>query len=79
MPDHIPKVKVIVYICLNFATAGEGRRRRVDFHYSGPAVQDFFQKDCWAHHPKPYSEFVEWRAAEDRAIEEERSKLIPGL
>lgn len=43
------------------------------------ALQDFFQKECWAHHPKPYAEFMDWRNAEDAKIEADRSKLIPGI
>jgi hypothetical protein len=42
-------------------------------------VQDFFQKECWAHHPKPYQEFMDWRNKEDQLFEAERNKLIPGI
>lgn len=41
--------------------------------------QDFFQKDCWSHHPKPYQEFMDWRLKEDERIEAERRKLVPGI
>jgi hypothetical protein len=26
-----------------------------------PKVRDFFAKDCWAHHPKPYADYVEFK------------------
>lgn len=41
--------------------------------------QDFFQKECWAHHPKPYAEFMEWRKKEDERWEMERGRLVPGM
>lgn len=41
--------------------------------------QDFFSKDCWAHHPKPYQDFMDWRFEEDKLIASERSKLIPSV
>lgn len=41
-------------------------------------VQDFFQKECWAHHPKPYTDFMKWRADEDARWAAESSRLIPG-
>ena len=25
------------------------------------ALQDFFQKECWAHHPKPHQEYMDMR------------------
>lgn len=42
-------------------------------------AQDFFSKDCWAHHPKPYADFMDWRLEEDKLIASERSKLIPSV
>lgn len=44
-----------------------------------PKVKDFFQKECWAHHPKPHAEYMDWRKKEDEAYEAERAKLIPGM
>lgn len=44
-----------------------------------PKVKDFFQKECWAHHPKPHAEYMAQRAAQDAALEAERGKLIPGM
>ena len=41
-------------------------------------MQDFFQKECWAHHPKPYTDFMKWRADEDARWAAESSRLIPG-
>ena len=41
--------------------------------------QDFFQKDCWKHHPKPYQEFVDWRLKEDAKIESYRNSGAPAL
>eukprot|EP00955_Chlamydomonas_euryale_P060269 357663-Chlamydomonas_euryale.AAC.21 len=26
-----------------------------------PKVRDFYSKDCWAHHPKPYADFVDYK------------------
>ncbi len=43
------------------------------------SLQDFFQKDCWAHHPKPYQEYMDWRKKADEEYEAERNKLIPGM
>ena len=43
------------------------------------AAQDFFSKECWAHHPKPYAEFMEWRKSEDERWEAEKSRLVPGM
>jgi hypothetical protein len=39
-------------------------------------VQDFYQKPCWAHHPKPYADFVEWKQGEEREVQEMRKKQI---
>ena len=43
----------------------------------GACPQDFFQKDCWKHHPKPYQEFVDWRLKEDAKIESYRNHSGP--
>lgn len=50
------------------------------FHRPAPLFfqqQDFFEKPCWAHHPKPYTDFMEWRAAEDARLEAEDGDLLP--
>lgn len=44
-----------------------------------PKVKDFFEKDCWAHHPKPHQEYIDMKAAQDQAYDEETKKLVPGL
>jgi hypothetical protein len=44
-----------------------------------PKVKDFFQKECWKHHPKPHEEFMEWRKKEDARLVAESNKLIPGM
>ncbi|EIE20067.1 ankyrin [Coccomyxa subellipsoidea C-169] len=44
-----------------------------------PKVKDFFGKECWAHHPKPYAEFMEWRKKEDERWDMERGRLVPGM
>ena len=44
-----------------------------------PKVKDFFEKDCWAHHPKPHQEYIDLKSAQDAAYEEETKKLVPGL
>ncbi|KIZ01237.1 hypothetical protein MNEG_6725 [Monoraphidium neglectum] len=41
-----------------------------------PKVKDFFSKPCWAHHPKPYADFVEFRKKEHAALEEERKRAV---
>lgn len=38
--------------------------------------QDFFSKDCWAHHPKPYADFIEFKKKERAALEEERKRAV---
>lgn len=44
-----------------------------------PKVRDFYQKACWAHHPKPHADFIEAKLAEDKAFEQEQAKLVPGM
>ena len=41
-----------------------------------PKVKDFYQKDCWAHHPPPYADYVSFKAKEREALEAERKKAI---
>ena len=43
------------------------------------ALQDFFSKDCWAHHPKPYAEYMDWRKKEDERWENDVKRLVPGM
>lgn len=38
--------------------------------------QDFYSKDCWSHHPKPYGDFIEFKKKEFEALEAERKKAI---
>jgi hypothetical protein len=42
-------------------------------------MQDFFSKDCWKHHPRPYAEYMEWRKKEDERLDMERNRLVPGM
>lgn len=42
-------------------------------------AQDFFAKDCFAGHPKPYADFMDWRFREDAQYEADKQRLIPGL
>ena len=44
-----------------------------------PKVKDFFEKECWAHHPKPHQNYVEAKKKQDEAFEKEANKLIPGM
>eukprot|EP01026_Neomeris_dumetosa_P049207 TRINITY_DN42787_c0_g1_i1.p2 TRINITY_DN42787_c0_g1~~TRINITY_DN42787_c0_g1_i1.p2 ORF type:complete len:186 (+),score=37.28 TRINITY_DN42787_c0_g1_i1:42-599(+) len=44
-----------------------------------PKVKDFFEKECWQHHPKPHVDFMEWKKREEENLLKERNKLIPGL
>lgn len=38
--------------------------------------QDFYAKECWAHHPKPYADYVEFKIKEHDTIEAEHKKAI---
>lgn len=42
-------------------------------------MQDFFQKPCWAHHPKPYADYMEYKKKEEADQLADRQKLIPGM
>ncbi len=44
-----------------------------------PKVKDFYERECWSHHPKPHEEFIEYRKVVDAAFEEEKNKLVPGM
>lgn len=44
-----------------------------------PKVKDFFQKECWAHHPKPHADYMEWQLKQNEELQAERNKLIPGM
>ena len=59
-------------------TRAESQGRTADgLEIDGVAwLQDFYEKECWQHHPKPYADFMEWRLTEDRRLEEERKKTI---
>ncbi|KAL6752336.1 ankyrin repeat-containing domain protein [Haematococcus lacustris] len=39
-----------------------------------PKVSDFYQKECWAHHPLPYADYVEYKRKERDAWEEQRRR-----
>lgn len=39
-------------------------------------VQDFYAKECWAHHPKPYADFLDSRRREHEALEADRKRAI---
>jgi hypothetical protein len=39
-------------------------------------LQDFFSKPCWAHHPKPYADFMEFKRKEHEALEAERKRAV---
>lgn len=66
VPDHIPKIKVKSLPAGPSLHAGHqhtaltqaGQTLRWTFGARASPIhdapQDFFQKDCWAHHPKPY-------------------------
>jgi hypothetical protein len=38
--------------------------------------QDFYSKECWAHHPLPYADFVDFKRQERAELEAERKKLV---
>jgi len=39
-------------------------------------VQDFYSKECWAHHPPPYADFIDFKKQERAELEAERKKLV---
>ena len=39
-------------------------------------LQDFYAKECWAHHPKPYADFEEAKVKERETLEAERKRAI---
>jgi len=39
-------------------------------------LQDFYQKDCWAHHPMPYADFIDFKKKERADLEAEKKKLV---
>lgn len=77
LPPRVLTPKVSVLPMLQAGASTEQGKVLVQDHV--PKVKDFFQKECWAHHPKPHAEYMEWRQAQDAALEAERGKLIPGM
>lgn len=75
--DHIPKVKVGLTLS-SPAYFAQGMGCKV-MQYPESRLQDFFSKECFKGHPKPYADFMAWRFKEDDIIEAERQKLIPGM
>lgn len=43
-----------------------------------PKVKDFYLKDCWAAHPLPYADFLEFKKKEYQQMEAERKSIIRG-
>uniref|UniRef100_A0A383VJ57 Uncharacterized protein n=1 Tax=Tetradesmus obliquus TaxID=3088 RepID=A0A383VJ57_TETOB len=41
-----------------------------------PKVKDFYSKECWAHHPKPYGDFMAFKQKERSELEAERKKAV---
>ncbi len=39
-------------------------------------AQDFYSRECWAHHPKPYADFLEYKVKERADLEAEQKKLV---
>lgn len=39
-------------------------------------LQDFYSKECWAHHPPPYADFIDFKKQERAELEAERKKLV---
>lgn len=42
-------------------------------------MQDFFQKDCWSHHPKPHADYMEMKQKQDEEYAASKKRLIPGM
>ena len=89
VPDHTPKVKVrsglLPTLCQG-KSAGHCELKPLwkdmlswsAMESCAARAQDFFQKECWAHHPKPYTDFMKWRADEDARWAAERQPPHPG-
>lgn len=41
-----------------------------------PKVKDFYDKECWSHHPLPYADFVAAKRKEREALESARKFVI---
>eukprot|EP00798_Chlamydomonas_sp_ICE-L_P028998 gene28998-32191_t len=41
-----------------------------------PKVKDFYTKECWSHHPKPYADFIDFKLKEYEEMQAERKKAI---
>jgi hypothetical protein len=39
-------------------------------------LQDFYLKECWAHHPKPYADFMSYQTKEHERLDDERKKMV---
>jgi hypothetical protein len=39
-------------------------------------LQDFYARECWSHHPKPYADFMEFKQQERATLEAERKKIV---
>ena len=46
------------------------------FHHCLLLTQDFYEKECWKHHPLPYSDFVEFKKEECKAQDKARQFVI---
>ena len=42
-------------------------------------VSDFYEKPCWAHHPKPHDEYVALKKLQEEILEKDKKSLIPGF
>ena len=41
-----------------------------------PKVKDFYSKECWAHHPKHYGDFIEAKRKERETLEADQKRAI---
>lgn len=75
--DHIPKVKVWPshLPCYSGITCPNIFQHAI----SQCCMQDFFQKDCWRHHPKPHADYMEMKQKQDEEFAASKKKLIPGM
>ena len=83
MQEHVPKVRPGVRACCAarhhmLAPRPHALRRGSWPRWQTPnaprpharaQVRDFFSKPCWAHHPKPYGDFIEAKKKEREALE----------
>ena len=79
---HDAVAELLARACPGGVAAAE-RQGEVIVQDHVPKVKEFFSKPCWAHHPKPYKDYIEARRRSDAAMRAAASAdgagLLPGL